>query len=230
MTKTNLVISLDTDFTLAKKVVDICLKNGFSIFKVGHLLFDTEQKILDYITNKGGKVILDLKFYDIPSVIAKAVEQILEKHKIFAFTVHTLAGENMLKEVVSVVKRCSKKTIIFGVTILTSLDDKDLKMLGFKTNLEKTILNLAKIAKNSGVDGIVCSPKEVSIVKKFCGKKFLTLVPGVSIEKTFPKDQKRTLLLNDIIKMCADYVVIGRAIYDAKNIDQVIKKIKSYVV
>ena len=227
MTKTNIVIALDTNFFLAKKVVDISIKNGFNLFKVGHLLFDTEQKIVDYITKKGGKVILDLKFYDIPSVISKAVEQILKKHKIFAFTVHTLSGAQMLKDVMKTVRNANQLTKVFGVTVLTSLDNTDIKILGFKTNcVEEQVKLLAKFAQKNGLDGIVCSPKEVKIIKNIYGKNFLTLVPGVSIEKTDFLDQKRTLLLKDMIKHGADYVVIGRAVYESKDIDGALKKIK----
>ncbi|MFQ3674914.1 MAG: orotidine-5'-phosphate decarboxylase [Endomicrobiia bacterium] len=230
MIKTKIVISLDTNFFLAKKVVDICIKNGFNLFKVGHLLFDTEQKILDYITKKGGKVILDLKFFDIPSVISKAVEEILKIHKIFAFTVHTLGGKQMLKEVVQTVKKTSKETKIFGVTVLTSLDSSDIKELGFKTNsVETQVKLLAKFAKKNGLDGIVCSPREVKIIKNIYGKNFLTLVPGVSIEKTNSLDQKRTLLLKDMIEYGADYVVIGRAVYESKDIDCALKKIRFFI-
>jgi len=228
--KTKIVISLDTNFFLAKKVVDICIKEGFNLFKVGHLLFDTEQKIINYIHKKGGEVILDLKFHDIPSVISKAVEQILKRYKLFAFTVHTLSGSQMLKDIVKTVSGTSPKTKVFGVTILTSLGNRDIKVLGFKASMvEAEVKLLAKFAQKNGLDGIVCSPKEVSIIKKFCGEKFLTLVPGVSIEKNNSLDQKRTLLLKDMINEGADYVVIGRAIYESKDIGYTIKTIKSHI-
>jgi orotidine-5'-phosphate decarboxylase len=230
MSNTKIVIALDTEISLSKKVVDISLKKGFDLFKIGHLLFDTEQQIVNYITSRGGKVVLDLKFHDIPSVISKAVKKILEKYKIFAFTVHTLGGAQMLKDVVDTVKTTTKETKIFGVTILTSLDNKDIKLLGFKTTcVESQVKLLSNLAKKSGLDGVVCSPKEVKIIKNFCGKNFLTLVPGVNIEKTGSVDQKRTLLLKDMINHNADYVVIGRAIYESNDISGSLEKIKFYL-
>lgn len=219
----NLVIALDTDIKKAKKIVDVALESNFKTFKVGHLLFDTNPEIINYITKNGGNVLLDLKFYDIPSVISKAIKEIFKKYKIWGFTVHSLAGKNFLKEVKNTVKEFNIKTIIFAVTILTSLEEKDLKLFGFKTDMEETIVNLAKLAKKCGVDGVVCSPKEVNVIKKTCGKNFLTLVPGVSIG-TKNIDQKRTDTINKVISLGADYVVVGRSIYEAKNIKEIFKK------
>lgn len=222
MRKTKIVVALDTEISLAKKIVNVCIKEGFKFFKIGHLLFDTKPEIINYITEKEGKVLLDLKFCDIPSVISKAIKGILEKYKIWGFTIHSLGGKKLLEEVCSVVENFKSKPIIFAVTILTSLENDDLKSFGFKTNIKNTILNLAKLAKNSGVDGVVCSPKEVEVIKKTCGKNFLTLVPGVSIgNKNI--DQKRTDTIEKVISLGADYLVIGRSIYETNNVEEILK-------
>lgn len=217
-----LVIALDTDIKKAKKIVNTALEFNFTNFKIGHLLFDTHPEIINYITKKGGNVLLDLKFHDIPSVITKAIDAITKKYKIWSFTIHSLGGKNLLKEVKNLISTKNLNITTFAVTILTSLEEKDLKSFGFKTNIKNTILNLAKLAKNSGIDGVVCSPKEVEIIKKTCGKKFLTLVPGVSIG-TKNIDQKRTDTIEKVISSGADYIVVGRSIYEAENVKETLK-------
>lgn len=216
-----LVIALDTDIKKAKKIVDVATKFNFTNFKIGHLLFDTHPEIINYINKKGGSVLLDLKFHDIPSVITKATEAITKKYKIWAMTIHSLGGKNLLKEVKNLVLTKNLNITVFAVTILTSLEESDLKSFGFKTNINNTILTLAKLAKNSGADGVVCSPKEVESIKKTCGKNFLTLVPGVSIT-TKNIDQKRTDTIENVLSLGADYIVIGRSIYEAENIENVL--------
>ncbi|MCS7231875.1 MAG: orotidine-5'-phosphate decarboxylase [Elusimicrobiota bacterium] len=225
-----LVIALDTELEKAKKIIDVALKFNFDIFKIGHLLFDVHPEIINYINKNGGKVLLDLKFHDIPTVISKALKAILKKYKIWGFTLHTLGGQDMLKEVKKTIQNTDPKPIIFAVTILTSLAEKDLKVFKFKTNLKNTVLNLAKLAKNAGADGVVCSVKELEIIKKICGKNFLTLVPGININNQNP-DQKRTDTIEKAISLGADYIVVGRSIYEEKNFQEkfeYIKKILNY--
>ncbi len=224
-----LVVALDIDFEKSKKIIKTAKNFGFEIFKVGHFLFDTNPKILDYINSQGCKVLLDLKFHDIPSVIAKAIKAILKNNEIFAFTLHSLGGESMIKEVKNVLTEFENSPIIFAVTVLTSLEDKDIRNFGFKRTLKNTILNLAKIARNSGADGVVCSPKEVSLIKNKFGKDFLTLVPGVSIAGR-NVDQKRTDTIENVISKGADYIVVGRSIYEAADLSKVFKSLEKFFI
>lgn len=217
-----LVIALDTEIKKAKKIVEIALDFNFEIFKIGHLLFDTYPEIINYINKKGGNVLLDLKFHDIPSVISKAIKEILKKYKLWGFTIHSLGGESLLKEAKNVAKEFDFKPIIFAVTILTSLEEEDLKLLGFKDNIKNTIVRLAKLAKSCGVDGVVCSAKEINTIKKVCSENFLTLVPGINLGIQ-NIDQKRTENIKEVISLGADYIVVGRSIYESKNIKDTFK-------
>jgi len=222
--KPEIVIALDTNLSKAEKIVRKAKKYGFKIFKIGHLLFNTYPDIINSITCEGLKVILDLKFHDIPSVISKAIQKILKKYEIFALTVHSLGGKQMLKEVKKTVSEFQPKPIIFAVTILTSLTDNDLKLLGFKSKTTSTVLTLAKLAKECGIDGVVCSPKEVELVKKTLGKDFLTLVPAVSFGNlSLQKDQKRIGTLDKAL--CSDYIVVGRSVYESENIDKTLQSL-----
>ncbi len=223
-----LVIALDTDIKKAKKIVDYALDFNFKIFKIGHLLFDTQPEIINYITKRGGDVLVDLKFHDISSVIVKAIEKISKKYSIWGFTIHSLGGKNLLKETKDFVLDKKLNFIIFAVTILTSLEEEDLKYFGFKTNIKETILNLAKLAKSCGLDGVVCSANEVKIIKKTCGEKFLTLVPGITLGNK-NVDQKRTNTIENVLSLDADYVVVGRSIYESENINKTLKYLNDLI-
>lgn len=227
--KPKLVIALDTNIDKAKKIVHIAKDYNFKIFKVGHILFDTHPEIIKYINKLNCNVILDLKFHDIPSVVAKTISEITKKYKIFAFTLHTLGGKEMIKETKNILNRIPSPPLIFAVTILTSLEEKDIKFFGFKTNLKNTVVNLAKIAKKSGADGVVCSIKEIKSIKQSCGKNFLTLVPGISIERK-NIDQKRSGSVENVISCEGDYIVIGRSIYESENLKTTFELLKKYFV
>ncbi len=215
-----IVISLDTDINLAKKIVKKSLKYNFDIFKIGHIIFNISPEFINYVINHGGKVLLDLKYHDIPTVISKAVCLLLEKYDIWGFTIHLSGGEKMVKSVVNTARNVSSKTKIFGVTVLTSLDNNDIKKIGLKTNVENLVINLANLGKRCGTDGVVCSFYEVRKIKSLFGKKFLTLVPGVSIkDEGSGMDQQRKVLLKDAILSPADYIVIGRSVYMSEDLD-----------
>lgn len=219
-----LIISLDTTPEKAKTIVKYAKEFNFNLFKVGHLLFDTHPAIIEYITKLNCDVLLDLKFHDIPTVIYSAVKGILKKYKIWGFTLHILGGKTMLSMVKNVAYEFNPRPKLFGVTILTSLSQKDLEMLGFKTNIKNTVLTLAKIAKNVGLDGIVCSPQEVNEVKTIFKNKLLTLVPGVTLTNNKNVDQKRTSSIEKIINI-ADYIVVGRNIYESKDVRKTLKNL-----
>ena len=122
------------------------------------------------------------------------------------------------------------RPLLFGVTVLTSLNTEDLKEIYSADNVPGKVKSLALLAKTSGIDGIVCSGKEVELVKKTCGERFLTLVPGVSVGNEIErKDQKRVVPIEQISKYI-DYAVVGRQITESidpvamvKNIEKLIK-------
>lgn len=221
-----IVIALDTEISLAKKIVNKSLKYGFNIFKIGHIIFDIKPEFIKYITSLNGKVILDLKFHDIPSVIKKATSIVVKKYKIFGLTIHLSGGEEMVKGVKDVVDQESPETKVFGVTVLTSMSDSDLIKLGFKNKVQELVFKLAKVGKSCGIDGIVCSPNEVKKIKSSFGKNFLTLVPGVWIGDEV-KEQKRGTSLDKVILSGADYIVLGRTLYESEHIEKKLEIVNS---
>ena len=189
------------------------LKPYVGVFKIGLELFVKEGPCaIEEIKKKGANsVFLDLKLFDIPNTISQAVKS-AQSWGIDYLTVHILAGERALKEALKAAKGGLK---ILGVTLLTSLDKADLLELGFNGELlyktEDLVYKLTLIAHRVGCDGIVCSAKEVSLIKTSF-PYLLTVVPGIRLEEETKDDQVRTATPYEAIKAGADMLVVGRPI------------------
>ena len=214
-----IVVALDVEIQDAHKLIKV-LSKEIEYYKIGHKLFTNNPEILTEINALGKKVFLDLKYHDIPSVVGLAIKAVTEKYKPFAITLHTSGGPKMMQEAVKAKNDLAKdlRPLLFGVTVLTSLGAEDLKALyGITQPLEDVVINLAKTARTCGLDGIVCSGRELPLVKKECGKEFLTLVPGVQLAaENFRSDQNRTASIEDLAGI-GDYFVLGRQITGASN-------------
>ena len=226
--KERLIFALDVSSLKEVKRWVSLLKDHIEIFKVGKELFTAcGPKVVDIIHNAGGEVFLDLKFHDIPNIVALA-GVVAAKLGVKMFNVHTLGGVNMMEAVrKSVDKACGKqrKPIILGVTILTSMDEKAIKQVGIQGPIRKRVLHLAGLAKKAGLDGVVASPLEVEKIKKKLGKDFITLTPGIRLSDSKPDDQSRTMTTGEAIRAGADYIVVGRPIREAKDPVEAARKI-----
>lgn len=207
------------------------LKNISPYFKVGMELFYSEgKKILDTVYKEGGKIFLDLKFYDIPNTVAKAVRTVMHP-SIFMLNAHCLSGSNVLKAFVKSAKEKSKELNmpipkLIGVTLITSLNQKHLnEEFKIKNTLKDEVKYLARLAKKSGLTGVVCSPHEIKLVEKICGANFITVVPGIRPKGVEKQDQSRIMTPDEAAKAGADYLVIGRPITQADNPEETLKKI-----
>lgn len=161
-------------------------------------------------------IFLDLKFHDIPNTVAKAVCSAMQLN-VTLITVHTSGGETMMRAAKDAALEESSRLnkaapLVIGVTVLTSLDNHDLAAIGYQHDTEKQVEQLASLAKKSTLDGIVCSPHEIALVKKSCGANFKTVVPGIRPLHSRTQDQKRTLTPKEALQNGADYLVIGRPI------------------
>ena len=224
-----IIVAVDiNNLSKAIKLVKI-LKNEVFAFKIGHEFFynfgiDGYKKIYNICP----RIFLDLKLHDIPNTVLKGLQAITKLKPIFT-TIHICGGDDMQK--LSVLKN-NKKTKILGVTILTSLDKKQTKKYYKEQNVNKLVKNFSKYAKQNKLDGLVCSPLEINIVRKEVGKKMILIVPGIRPEKNkFQKndDQKRVLTPKEAVKLGADYLVIGRPIVESKNPLETIKKINKSI-
>ena len=159
---------------------------------------------------------LDLKFHDIPNTVAGAVRA-TSGINCFMMTVHTSGGKAMMQAAVKAAQDLPNKPMIIGVTILTSMEQGDLEDIGLKANVAEQVKKLAGLAQESGLDGVVCSPHEIEIIRKTCGKDFKLVVPGIRPEGAAHGDQKRVMTPKEALAQGADYLVIGRPITEAQS-------------
>ena len=220
-----IIVALDLDnINKALKLVKD-LKEEVYAFKIGHEFF-YNFGINGYkrIYKICPRIFLDLKLHDIPNTVQKGLKAIAKLKPIFT-TVHISGGDEMQK--ISALKN-NKKTNILGVTVLTSLDEKQTLKYYKEKNVNILVKKFANYAKKNNLRGLVCSPLEINIVRKEVGKKMILVVPGIRLEKNSfneKDDQKRTLTPNEAITLGADFLVIGRPIIESRNPLETIKKI-----
>ena len=202
------------------KIKEIIRKTENSKFEVGYkfgLEFLNSKDGRKFISKLKNKIIFgDYKFADIPNTCASAVKAVKDLNFNY-LTIHISSGLEALKAV----KKVSGRTKIIGVTILTSLDNKSLKQIGYSKEVKKIVLEQAKLANKANLDAIVCSPNEVNLVKKVFKKEIIT--PGIRFNSN-QDDQKRTLTPKQAYKNGSDWLVIGRPITKG-NINNNIKNL-----
>ena len=217
----NKKIFIACDSTNISKIREIINKTQNYKLKIGYkfgLEFLNSKNGRRFISNLRNKIIFaDLKLHDIPNTCVSAIKAIKDL-KVNYLTMHISSGLEALKAS----KKASGKIKLIGVTILTSLNNASLKEIGFNKNVKKLVLHQAKLANKAKLDGIVCSAKEVKIVKKVFKKEIIT--PGIRL-KSKMNDQKRVLTPNQAYKNGSDWLVIGRNITKGnikKNIQKLI--------
>ena len=220
MKKIKIFIACDTtNLTKAKRIINQTKTNKIKIgYKFG-LEFMNSKNGRRFISSLKNKIIfIDLKLNDTVNTMISAVKA-LKDLRINYLTVHISSGLTALKAV----KRISRRTKIIGVTTLTSLNNNDLKLIGYNKSVKSLVFHQAKLAKKAGLDALVCSPYEVSAVRKIFKKEIIT--PGVQIGKR-NYDQKRSM---EAHKVKSDWLVIGRAITRGnikRNIQNLVKKLR----
>jgi orotidine-5'-phosphate decarboxylase len=206
MKKNKIFIACDTNNI--SKVKRIINETSSSKIQVGYkfgLEFLNSKNGRNFVSKLRNKVIFaDLKLNDIPNTCASTLKSIKDL-KINYLTIHISSGLAALKSS----KRVAGKTKLVGVTILTSLDNKALKEIGFNKKVEKLVLQQAKLANKAKLDALVCSPREVKIVKKIFKKEIIT--PGIRFDSK-KNDQKRTLTPRQAYENGSEWLVIGRPI------------------
>jgi len=212
-----LIVALDVDnLKEATKLVNQLI-NYVTIFKVGAQLFTAVgNDAVKMIQDKGGKVFLDLKYHDIPNTVIE-VTKVVAKLGIFIFTIHTLGGKEMMKVVAETIAPLDTKPLVIGVTILTSLNQEALEGIGIDRDLKDEVITLAKLAKSSGLDGVVSSSHEIKEIRNCCGSDFIIITPGIRPAESLSDDQKRIATSSRAMVDGADFIVVGRPITKASN-------------
>ncbi|MCL5070292.1 MAG: orotidine-5'-phosphate decarboxylase [Actinobacteria bacterium] len=224
-----LIISIDA--SSKQEVITLCnrINNNVTTLKLGlELIYSCGLDIINTVKSFGYKVMLDAKLLDIPNTVYGAIAAI-SKLGVDKITIHALGGRKMLAAAKQkLAEESSKSNIIppslFAVTILTSLDDEDLDVMGFKKGFLQSVINLASIAIKNGIDGTICSPNEVKSIRKKLGSGFYIATPGIRLDDDDKGDQKRINTPYNAIKDGADFIIVGRSITTKVNPEEVIKK------
>ena len=189
------------------------------MIKIGSVSFNAlGHQAISYASNKGFKIFLDLKLHDIPNTVKKSIKGLVSL-PIDMMTIHTSGGLEMMKAAKNAVDGTDIK--IFGVTALTSLSDEDTSLI-FKRTAAEQVNTMLDLAEQAGIDGVVCSPHELSLVTK--RESLLSITPGIRL-KDSNDDQNRVMTPKDALKQGANFLVIGRPITEAKNIKEALIEI-----
>jgi len=191
-------------------------------FKVGSELFTSAgPDMVRRIRGLGASVFLDLKFHDIPNTVAKAVVAAVQLD-VQMLTVHASGGMEMLQAAEQAAQQTARQLgraapLVLGVTVLTSLDGSVLSQVGVNPDVSLQVRRLANLAHQSGLRGLVCSPREVAELRQMLPASMQLVIPGIRSQTAPPDDQKRTLTPREAVALGANWLVIGRPICAAKD-------------
>jgi orotidine-5'-phosphate decarboxylase len=185
--------------------------------KIGLELFTAAGPALaGKLADRGFDVFLDLKFHDIPTTVARACAA-AARLGVWMMNVHTLGGTKMMRVAREAIDGAPRRPLLIGVTLLTSHDAGDIAEIGLRSEPDKEVLRLAKLASDAGLDGVVCSPHEASALRATHGAKFVLVTPGVRTAGSASDDQQRILTPAEAMRQGSDYLVIGRPVTRARD-------------
>lgn len=185
--------------------------------KVGKELFTSEgPQLVEALQNKGFDIFLDLKFHDIPNTVAKAVKA-AGNLGVWMVNVHASGGQRMMEAARESLANFQTKPELIAVTVLTSMEQSDLAGIGLNIDPQEQVKRLAKLTQESGLDGVVCSAQEATILKDLCGQDFKLVTPGIRPSFAQQGDQRRVMTPAEAKIAGVDYMVIGRPITQAED-------------
>lgn len=221
-TRERLIVALDVDDLNQAKDLVQALANEVGMFKIGKQLFThAGPQAVRLIQELGGEVFLDLKFHDIPNTVAKAAIE-ATRMGVKMFNVHASGSLEMMRLTVKEVERVCRqekrrKPIMLAVTVLTSLNQDDLKRVGVDGKVADQVVRLALLTKEAGMDGVVASPQEVGDIREACGRHFVIVSPGIRPTDSKRNDQQRVMTPGQAVRAGVDYIVVGRPILEARD-------------
>lgn len=217
-----LIVALDVHTMPEMRGLVAQLGHSVSYYKVGmELFYSVGAEAIHYLRQLGKDVFLDLKLHDIPNTVAQSA-RVLTRLGVTMFNVHASGGAKMMKDAAEAVAREAEvlrigKPKLIAVTVLTSMDDQEWDNLNHRLPIREQVVSLAKLAKDSGLDGVVASPQEAAAIREACGPEFLIVTPGVRPLGADQGDQSRTATPSGALKNGASHLVIGRPITKADN-------------
>jgi orotidine-5'-phosphate decarboxylase len=230
--RNKIIFALDVNDTAEIDRFAGILSGKVGMFKVGKELFTAAgPEAVKTVQRHGGQVFLDLKYHDIPNTVAKAS---LEAARLGARFVdmHALGGAEMMHAAAVAVHKefGEERPKLLAITILTSSTVETLRPVGIEYPLDQMVVRLARLAKESGMDGVVASPLEIGLIREACGPDFLIVTPGVRPSFAALDDQKRIMTPAEAVRAGADYLVIGRPIARAADPAQAVQLIVDEIV
>ena len=221
--KNRLIVALDTDDGedidwLSETLIDTVtwVKLGFQAFSALGI------EVFPWLTERGHKVFVDLKFHDIPNTVARDVGM-MTKHGANMINMHASGGLEMMQAARNSADDAAHnaripRPLLLGVTILTSIDETGFQQnFGSERQLTEQVIYLAQLAQTAGLDGVVASPLEIEGIRQACGDKFLIVTPGIRPRWAESDDQRRIATPAEAIQRGADYIVVGRPIIEADD-------------
>lgn len=217
MSDPKIIVALDyADSNAALKLADQIDPQRARV-KVGKELFTRSgPEVVKALVSRGFDVFLDLKYHDIPHTVGKACAAAADLG-VWMMNVHTLGGGAMMQSAREAVGSDADSPILIGVTLLTSMDQKTFVQIGLSGNMTDTVLRLAQLAKDSGLDGVVCSAQEATPLRDSLGSDFQLITPGIRPAGSDRGDQHRTMTPKQALDAGSHYLVIGRPITAAAD-------------
>jgi orotidine-5'-phosphate decarboxylase len=217
MTNTRVIVALDyPQQQLAMNLIDQ-LEPDQCRLKVGKEMFTRlGPTFVETLVNRGFDVFLDLKFHDIPNTVAAACEAAADLG-VWMMNVHASGGRRMMEAAVERLANRQQRPLLIGVTILTSLAQDDIEEVGYAGTPADNVMRLANLAESSGLDGVVCSPKESAMIREQVSDTFALVTPGVRPASAALDDQKRVMTPGDAMLAGSTYLVVGRPITAAPD-------------
>lgn len=221
-----LIVALDFDNEIdALNLVDKLAPNT-CILKVGSELFTLfGTQFVTQLIERKFKVFLDLKFHDIPNTVSKACKACADLG-VWMMNVHASGGVNMLQAARKAIDSYGvNRPLLIAVTVLTSFNQNELTAIGIDIPIIEHVKKLAILAKESGLDGVVCSAYEVQVIKNVCEAPFITVTPGIRLDINSKDDQSRVMTPRQAIEKGSDYLVVGRPVTHAADPEKVVAEI-----
>lgn len=225
-----LIVALDLENSREVEKIIKTLGPAVDFYKVGLKLFTHYgPDILKLLRRRRKKIFLDLKFHDIPNTVAEACREAV-RNKVEMLTLHAGGGSEMMRAAAAATREESRRfkcpaPYLMGVTVLTSMDS--LSELGLQASPAEQVARLAALAHGAGMDGVICSPQEISLIRQMLPKSFKVVTPGVRPQGSDPGDQKRIKTPAEAFALGADAVVVGRPILRAADPKKIAMEILS---
>ncbi|MCT4642849.1 MAG: orotidine-5'-phosphate decarboxylase [Bacteriovoracaceae bacterium] len=222
------ILALDfNDFKQSKKIIDELIDTT-KWFKVGMESFYSHgHELLEYLNKKDAKVFLDLKYYDIPTTVEKAIKALVQRYNIHILNVHASGGKKMLEASKNIINTYSKDTKLIGVTTLTSFDEKSFSQV-YSNSIIDTNKSLTRLCVSENLDGIVCSSNDIKHIKNIASDDFLYITPGIRLNSN-NNDQIRVTTPKMAKQNGSTHIVVGREVTQSNNPKESLLKIRQNI-